>query len=116
MNANFGDWLRRARRDAGLSQKQLCHALIPAGLRLMQSQITKTERGERPVKLNEAVAMAQMFGTTLDVALGLQPGPSGIAAEEAERRAVLLKQAARRTALLNQLRDQIDAELGGDAG
>lgn len=102
VNATFVAWLRTARKDAGLSQQKVADALKAEGFAVLghQSVIAKIERGERPARLDEAAAMARLFGTTLDVALGHTPGQA-------------TRQLIARTHLLTQIRAEIDAELGG---
>lgn len=106
-NAAFCAWLRNARLAAGLSQQKVADALRAQGFDVFrQSAVAKIERGERPVRLDEAVAIAALFGTTLDVALGLK-------SEEPQGLASLAL--ARRTSLLQQVSALIEAELGGEA-
>lgn len=103
-NATFSEWLRNARQAAGLSQKKVGDALRAQGFDVfLQSTVAKIERGERPVRLDEAVAFAALFGTTLDIALGLKP-------DEPQSLASLAL--ARRTSLLQQVSALINAELG----
>jgi hypothetical protein len=70
----------------------------------LQTTIAKIEAVSRPVLLAEAVAMAELFGTTLDAALGLKPDAP------VSRTALEL---ARRTSVLQQIQALVDAELGG---
>jgi transcriptional regulator with XRE-family HTH domain len=105
-NDTFRMWLRSTRVAAGLSQQKVADALKAEGVNLFQTQIAKIEGGERPLRLDEAAAIARIFGTTLDVALGLREGEvNGLAA----------RQLVARTLLLQQMRSVIDAELGGAA-
>lgn len=102
-NAAFIAWLRTTRKEAGLSQQKIADALQDDGFSVFrQTTIAKIERGARPVLLAEAVAIAALFGATLDVALGVRPGDPRPA-----------RQLAARTSLLTQIRAVIDAELGG---
>jgi len=105
-NAVFAKWLRTARTKAGLSQQKVADALKAQGYtHLHQSNLAKVERGERPVRLAEAVAMAELFGTTVDAALGLKAdAPQGPAAQAL----------ARRTSALQRIQALVAAELGGD--
>lgn len=105
--ALFAEWLKAARTAAGLSQHKVAAALRAQGFSVFrQSAVAKIESGDRPVRLDEAVAMAELFGTTIDVALGLKPD-----SPESFTSHVL----ARRTDLLQQIQALVDAELGGDA-
>lgn len=103
-NDTFVAWLRKTREAAGLSQQKVADALKSQGFTFSQTQIAKIERGERPVRLDEAAAMAGLFGATIDVALGLRPGvPQGFAAQAL----------ARRTSALQRIQALVAAELGG---
>jgi transcriptional regulator with XRE-family HTH domain len=104
-NARFAEWLKNARAEAGLSQQKVADALRSQGCtHLHQSNLAKIERGERPVRLAEAVAMAELFGTTIDAALDLKAdAPQSPAAQAL----------ARRTSTLQHIQRLIDAELGG---
>lgn len=100
----FAGWLREARVVARLSQRELAEAVAPQGFHWLQSKIAKIEGGELIPRLDEAVALTNVFGTTLDVALGLTPGsPDSLAS----------RRAASQLVLLQQIRASIDAELGG---
>jgi transcriptional regulator with XRE-family HTH domain len=100
----FAKWLRAARAEVRLSQRSLAEAVAPQGFHWLQSKIAKIESGELIPRLDEAVALVNVFDTTLDVALGLTPGsPDSLAS----------RQAASRLVLLQQIRAAVDAELGG---
>ncbi len=100
----FAEWLKTARIEAGLTQHALAEAVVPQGFHWHQTKIAKIESGELVPRLDEAVALANVFDSTIDVALGLTPGcPESHAS----------RQAARRLVLLQQIRMSIDAELGG---
>jgi len=106
VEAYFAEWLRTARAEAGMSQRMVAEVLRAQGFAVFrQSTIGKIEAGSRPVLLTEAVAMAELFGTTLDVALGLKPMAPRVPSERETRQA----------ALLHRLASSIEAELGGDA-
>ncbi|MEH0417902.1 helix-turn-helix transcriptional regulator [Streptomyces sp. B21-083] len=107
MTATFGKWLRSARIEAGLSQRQVAEAVAPHGFHWLQSKIAKIEGGDLTPRLDEAVALVAVFDTTLDVALGLKlDSPISLAAQQA-------RSAASRLVLLQQIRASIDAEIGG---
>lgn len=100
----FAKWLRAARTEARMSQRKVAEAVAPQGFHWLQSKIAKIESGELIPRLDEAVALVNVFDTTLDVALGLAPGsPDSLASQ----------QHARRLVLLHGIRAAIDAELGG---
>lgn len=98
----FSSWLRAARTTAGVTQKQVSEEMRQRGFSFMQTTIAKIEYGERPVRIEEAAALVELFGTTLDTALGLNPDHAA---------ASLIDLANRRTAVLVRLRDEIEAEL-----
>lgn len=103
-NEAFGQWLRATRSEAGLSQQKVADAMQAAGFTTFrQTKVLKIEQATTAIFLDEAAALAQLFGTTLDVALGLRAVAPIVASQDATRR----------TALLAQIRKQIDAELGG---
>src|SRR5690606_13741207 len=72
VSAAFAEWLKAARREAGLSQREVAEAVAPNGFHWLQSKIAKIEGGELVPRLDESVALAGVFGVTLDVALGLK--------------------------------------------
>jgi transcriptional regulator with XRE-family HTH domain len=104
-NQVFTAWLKSTRTAAGLSQQKVADALKAQGFTVFQqTTVAKIERGERPVRLDEAVAFAGLFGATLDVALGLKPDDS---------QSFTSRDLARRTSLLQQISSLVEAELGG---
>ncbi|MCI8438705.1 MAG: helix-turn-helix transcriptional regulator [Oscillospiraceae bacterium] len=58
--------IRDLREDADLTQKQIAGHLL-----CDQSLYSKYERGERPLPLELAVALAQFYETSVDYLLGL---------------------------------------------
>ena len=67
----FGDRLRTARRQAGLSQEALAHQ---AGLH--RTYIGSVERGERNIALLNILTLATVLGTDADTLLtGLRRPP-----------------------------------------
>lgn len=106
-NAAFGKWLRAARAEAGWSQQNVADAMREAGHdTFRQTKVTKIEHGVITLSLSDAVALTSVFGTTLDTALGLKPNPVALVHPA-------VQELATRTALLRQIRNQIDAEVGG---
>ena len=104
-SATFIAWLKGARTAAGLSQQKVADALKAQGFTtFLQTTVAKIECGARPVRLDEAVAFAALFGTTLDVALGLKSDHS---------QSFTSRDLARRTSLLQQISSLVEAELGG---
>ena len=108
IGARFAGWLKTARTEAALSQQNVADALRAQGAPgpiWHQTVVAKIERGERPLRLDEAVALAVLFGTTVDAALGLTGAPEQSAATQA---------LVRRTSALQQIQALVVAELGGE--
>lgn len=104
-NATFASWLRNARTEAGMSQQKVADAMRAAGFdTFRQTKVLKIEQEKTAIFLEEAVALAALFGQTLDSALGLRPLPPQYFSTALDL--------ARRTELLRLLRAQIDTELG----
>ncbi|MFF0770920.1 helix-turn-helix domain-containing protein [Nonomuraea wenchangensis] len=61
----FAANMRAVRQQRGWSQHELGTRLVEAGMSLHQSTIARIESGQRPVRLNEAVAMARALGVGL---------------------------------------------------
>ena len=57
--------IRDLREDADLTQKKIADYLL-----CDQSPYSKYERGERPLPLELAVALAQFYGTSVDYLVG----------------------------------------------
>jgi transcriptional regulator with XRE-family HTH domain len=67
LDTAFGARVRAARERQGLSQKWLAEALSSRyGFQWYPTTVGKMESGERPVKLTEAVALAQTLGMLLE--------------------------------------------------
>jgi transcriptional regulator with XRE-family HTH domain len=63
----FGARLRRARERAGISQEHLSANLaVMHDVNWHQTTVGKTEAGERPIRLSEAVAVAHLLGVPLN--------------------------------------------------
>src|SRR5215217_1703109 len=60
-NKRVGAKLQRIRKAAGLSQADLATQLEARGLPFQQPTILKVEKGSRPLKLEEAYAIAQIL-------------------------------------------------------
>jgi transcriptional regulator with XRE-family HTH domain len=77
LNIRFGKWLSKARsiNQPPWSQAELAKQLERFGLKFYGSTIAKIELGERPVKLAELVAIAELFGVSVDslLKLGVKP-------------------------------------------
>lgn len=62
--------IRDLREDADLTQKEVAHQLL-----CDQSLYSKYERGERPLPLELAVRLADLYGVTLDYLVGRSDDP-----------------------------------------
>jgi transcriptional regulator with XRE-family HTH domain len=56
-----------ARRASGWSQRQLADAMTRLGYPWQQQTVAKVERGDRPLRLSEAMVMASVLGVPVDV-------------------------------------------------
>jgi len=62
----LGAWVREAREHRGWSQETLARQLgETAGIDLHQSAVARLERGERPIRLNEAAALSKILNLDL---------------------------------------------------
>jgi len=61
----LGQRLRALRLDRGWSQQEVAERMADLGFSWRQSTAAKTEAAERPVRLNEAVALAAIFDADL---------------------------------------------------
>ena len=65
-DAAFGARMRRARQRAGVSQGDLvANLLLMHEVHWHQTTVARTEAGERPVRLSEAVAVADLLNVPL---------------------------------------------------
>lgn len=62
----FGQRIRALRIDSGRSQQDVAEYMNSLGFSWRQSTVAKTEAAERPIRVNEAYALAGMFGVNLD--------------------------------------------------
>lgn len=62
IDEQYGGLLKSGRCAAGVSQDDLANALQVAGFHWNQSTVSKVEAGTRPVKLAEAVFIADLLG------------------------------------------------------
>jgi len=60
-NERVGANVQRFRKAAGLSQADLAHALSQRGASFQQQTVLKVEKGSRPLKLDEAVLIADIL-------------------------------------------------------
>jgi transcriptional regulator with XRE-family HTH domain len=80
-NETFIEWLRARRQQVGVPQQAIAdHLGVP------QQTIARIESGKRPVKLDEAAAIAAFFGANLDgVLAGMPPRETGTDLARARR-------------------------------
>lgn len=70
----FGNAVRQLRESLGMSQGRMAMKMIEAGwVKFYQTTISRIEKNERPVRLGEALAMAEILGVSLDVLAGGDP-------------------------------------------
>ena len=82
----FAQRLRGCRDELGMTQQQVADRMTRQGFSMKQTTIAKIEAGQRPVRINEAVALANILGLQLVDLVG-DPVASGEVAElDAERR------------------------------
>lgn len=62
----LGARVRQLREQFGYSQEHLAKLMQEAKLKWGQTTVAKTEAGSRPVRVNEAVALADLFGLTVN--------------------------------------------------
>lgn len=65
----MGLTLRTLRIKRGYSQDQVAGRMRLAGFSWQQTTVAKTEAGQRPIRVNEAVTLAKMFDVTLSYLL-----------------------------------------------
>ena len=70
----FRDRLRSERKRRGWSQEQLCEQLTQQRTPISQSVISKMESARREPRPDELVAIAKVFGLTVDTMLGYKGG------------------------------------------
>jgi transcriptional regulator with XRE-family HTH domain len=93
--------MRQARERAGLSQEHLAaNLLVMHGVQWHQTTVRRTESGERPIRLSEAIAVAELLG----VPLGELAYDRGDDTPRVER-------VARAYAELARVRQEIDTQL-----
>lgn len=62
----FADRMRLKREASGMSQTELARRLTERGLPFHQQQVQRIEIGNRPVRLNEALLLADLFSVPLN--------------------------------------------------
>lgn len=78
MNAhNEGERLKFLRELAGLSQAEFAKVVRDRGPKWSQGTVWTVEAGERPLRLSEAILIAEFLGLSLDEAWGSGEASSG---------------------------------------
>ena len=72
--STFGEKVRQWRRVRGWSQEELAEMMTMLGFDMHQTTVAKLERGARPLRVSEAVALSQVFGVPA-LAVFHGPGP-----------------------------------------
>lgn len=80
----FAVQLRAARRERGWSQQFVAEAMKGRGFSWRQTTVAKTEAGDRPVLLGEAVALAEIFKKNIEYFLESQDALDTVIEETAE--------------------------------
>jgi len=62
----LGKRVRELRQARGWSQDDVARQMVAGGFSWRQTTVAKTEKADRPVRVNEATALAQLFETDLD--------------------------------------------------
>lgn len=102
-----GAAIRKKREELGWSQQELAEALKDAGVSWHQTTVAKVERGERPLKMTEAVAVAYALGMVkLDEVLGDNSSPVQSALVYRFRVIAELGRSQRKMEMLNLLLSQ----------
>jgi transcriptional regulator with XRE-family HTH domain len=82
----LGETVRRLRRGAGLSQDELAERMTARGVELSQIQMSRLEVGGRPIRLNEAIALAEcLHVSAADLVGSVAEAPGTTGAQAAER-------------------------------
>jgi transcriptional regulator with XRE-family HTH domain len=72
--SRFREHITRERKRRGLSQAEVARMLTAKGIDNMHhTTVAKIEAGDREIKLDEAVALAQLYEAPLDALVGLHP-------------------------------------------
>lgn len=65
----LGSVVRYLRRKHGYSQEHLAKLMTTAGYSWQQTTVARTEAADRPIRVNEAVALARIFDVTISYLL-----------------------------------------------
>jgi transcriptional regulator with XRE-family HTH domain len=70
VEASFRDTVKDERKGRGWSQAHVAQLLSDKGLAVYPTTVAKIEAGERAVRVDELVALANIFGVSVDALLG----------------------------------------------
>lgn len=71
----FGERVKDERETRAWSQADMAKMLVDKGIKPMHpTTVAKIEAGDRSVRINEAVGIADLFGVSVDSLLGRKPG------------------------------------------
>lgn len=99
----FGARFADLRRQNGWTQQQVTEAMVERGFSWSATTATKTEAGSRPIRVDEAVALCELFDATLGDLVG--------DTEERRARFALARAAAREKVAQREV-DRWTVELG----
>jgi transcriptional regulator with XRE-family HTH domain len=92
----FGERVASLRESRGLTQRELTEKMRHHGMEWAQSTVAKTEKGTRPVPVEEVQLLAEVFGVE----------PALLLDTEVSERLVLRRMIAEQRAELRRLRQQ----------
>lgn len=110
-DASFGKRVQVERTNRGWSQAEMARMLSDNGVEPMHpTTVAKIESGQRSVRINEAVGIAELFEASVDSLLGRKPGAQ---INELEYSLRLLRDTARQSSqqiftAMETIREQLD--------
>jgi transcriptional regulator with XRE-family HTH domain len=114
-NHLVGQNIAAARKAAGLSQAEVASELSMRGLPFQQQTVLKVEKGSRPLRLEEAVVLADLLGVEVNDLLRTDEGELAAAMERVMvARAHLSRLAAEAAVIQSQIskyQDELDSAL-----
>lgn len=113
----FGCRVRQLREQQHLTQEYVATALNASGggMRWRQSTVAKVEAAARPVRLNEAAALAELFGVPLGELLDESADRAAYRARHAAQEVGALHEIGRMFAYLAHREQLLQANLVSDA-
>lgn len=109
LEQTFAKRLRELREWLGVSQADLARRMTELGFRMHQTAVAKIERGERPLRLDEAGALAYLLDTDLSLMTGpLRTGdPAQLLVRELERSTAHIEESSRLSRVLTEELDRV---------